>query len=433
MAFLTTADFTGKYELHIGYDEAKLEEYIDLYEPKYLRQLFGVAMYNEFMSDIDPTTNEPQSPNFKELFEPFAEDVTLYHQIESDGIKTMLKGFIFFEFARDLMTQQTSYGAVRQATENGQIANTIQSLLYVKYNEAVRSFKAIREFIYFHRNPETGQVVTVELNPLNLGTNYSTAENVVLENATSQIPIGGIASINFDPTFGGTGYTTDLTNVPIFDPTLSGTGGTVDITTDGNQVLTITINQQGTGYLENYLVYVDAGNQDCQFEISTITYETVQVNPEPLGTGTVTANIDASPIGAVDGFFLSNTGTGYTDGEYGVVGGFGTGMTVAVTVDPLDLTGAVFTCEVVEQGTGYEGGDLLTIQGGNVDAEITVTSVTIGEVQSVTLVDRGVGFKIGDQLTIMNGDQNCNVEVTYVGIGDRGNYNGLEILYTHWL
>lgn len=430
MAFLTPEDFTGKYELHIGYDEAKLEEYIDLYEPKYLRRLFGVAMYNEFMTDIDPATNEPQSPNFKELFEPFAEDLTFYNQIESDGIKTMLKGFIFFEFAKDLMTQQTSYGAVRQSTENGQIANTIQSLLYVKYNEAVRSFKAIREFIYFHRNPETGQVVTVELNPLNLGTNYTTANNVVLQNATTQNYIGGIDVINF-PIQAGTGYTTDLTNVPVLST--NGIGATVDITTDGNQVLTITVNQQGTGYLENEVVQVGAGNNDCPFDILTVTYETVQVNPEPLGTGTVTANIEASPIGAVDGFFLSVAGTGYVDGEYPVLGGFGAGMTVAITVDPLDPAGAVFTCEIVEQGTGYIGGDLVYIQGGNVDAEITITSVTLGEVQSVTITDGGIDFKIGDQLTIMNGDQNCNVEVTYIGIGNRGNYNGMEILYTHWL
>lgn len=426
--FLTPSDFTGKYELHLGHDEPKLISYIEQYEPKYLQLLFGASMYQEFMSDIDPITNEPQSPNFLELWNPIAVDNNLLHIIQSDGIKTMLKGFIYFEFARDLMTTMTPYGAVKQATENGTINNTIQTLLYVRYNEAIRNFKAIREFIYYNQNPPTGQVVTVELNPINLGTNYLSG-TVPLLNLTQTNIIGEVLSFTQDTA--GSGYTTDLTNVPTTTAG-AGTGLTVDITTDGDAVLTVTINQGGLGYLPTDTVTIDAGNLDCQLTITDSSVEIIQINPEPLGDG-ATATITAETIGTVNGQFLSVAGSGYSDGEFSVFGSTGTGMLVAVTVDPLDPTGQVFTLDLVEGGEGYTAGDTVYIQGGNGDAEITITSVTEGKVTEIQIANGGVGYKIGDQLLVDGGNQDCVVEVTYIGIGDRKNYNGVELLYAYWI
>ena len=68
MPLITTQDFINKWELSTGmYSTAKLSEYIDRYEPQYLRQLFGVDLYNAFISDLE--NNVPRSPNFKLVFD----------------------------------------------------------------------------------------------------------------------------------------------------------------------------------------------------------------------------------------------------------------------------------------------------------------------------------------------------------------------------
>ena len=73
MALITTSDFINKWELSTGmYSTNKLTEYIERYEQQYLRQLFGVDLYNAFVSDLD--SNIPQSPNFKLVFDPLYVD-----------------------------------------------------------------------------------------------------------------------------------------------------------------------------------------------------------------------------------------------------------------------------------------------------------------------------------------------------------------------
>ena len=133
--FLTPSDFTGKYELHTGmYDTAKLQSYIDKFEERYLRELLGVDLYNEFISDLHPTLNVPKSPNFIKIFQPLYEDVTMYSMLESEGMLEMLKGFIYFEYAKDQMMQQTTFGGVQQKAENSKVLNSLQTLIYNRYN-----------------------------------------------------------------------------------------------------------------------------------------------------------------------------------------------------------------------------------------------------------------------------------------------------------
>jgi len=74
--FLTVQDFTGKYQLSTGmYDVTKLQDYIIRYEKRYLIELFGANLYDEFISDL--VLNVPKSPNFLKVFNPFYENVTL--------------------------------------------------------------------------------------------------------------------------------------------------------------------------------------------------------------------------------------------------------------------------------------------------------------------------------------------------------------------
>jgi hypothetical protein len=211
------------------YSTAKLTEYINRYEPQYLRQLFGVELYNEFVSDLN--ANVPKSPNFKLVFDPLYVDENLYYMIESRGILDMLKGFIYFEYAKDLMNQMTPYGNVQQTAENSVVVNTLQTMMFARYNESISTYQSIRNYILTNRSMKLGQAVTGALT--NAGTGYTTATDV--------------------STSGGTG-----------------TGCTVDVVETGGVIDSITINKTGDGYKVGDVLTIVGGNNDGTITLSYV-------------------------------------------------------------------------------------------------------------------------------------------------------------------
>ena len=239
---ISIQDFTGKYQVSTGmFDQAKLQDYINRYEPRYLKELFGITLYNDFQSDL--LNNVPQSPNFLVLFNPLSEDLgyNFYYfngiyegvnQLDSEGIKEMLKGFIYFEYVKDLSNQITPIGLVKPDNENSTVANTLFSMMYTRYNEAIRSYNSIRDFIRYTTAPPLGQAVTLNL------------------------------------TSGGTGYV-NQTNVSLTGGT--GTGLKVDIIEDGSGVVDeVTITQTGTGYTIGDTFTLPGGNNDATIELTYV-------------------------------------------------------------------------------------------------------------------------------------------------------------------
>jgi hypothetical protein len=417
--FLTPSDFTGKYELHTGmYVNEKIIDYINRYEKRYLVQLFGEKLYNEFVNDIDPLTKEPKSPNFIKLFTPFVYDVTLYETLISEGILDMLKGFIYFEYSKDNFNQQTVYGNVQQKAENSKVVNTLQTLIYNRYNEAITTFRAIRDYIYLNYDEPLGQVVEVN----QTGNNGQTYVNAINVN-TQFVGSGNVTTTTV--TNVGTGYANN-TNVAT-STAGSGTGLTVDYTDDGaGGVDTVTIVNPGSGYVVGDIVTILDGNVDATLTIDSAT-------PLITGPGTgLTVDIEANGIGGVDGFVLLTPGTGYIDGVFTLSNGTGSGFELSVTADLTtgEITGVV---EVINGGSGYSVNDVLTLDGGNLDATFEVLTLTNGAITSVIINQQGVNYSIGDVVTINGGDGLAEIELTYVGVGNYGVYNGKQKQYAYWL
>jgi hypothetical protein len=230
MALITTSDFINKWELSTGmYSTAKLTEYISRYEPQYLRQLFGVDLYNSFVSDL--SANIPQSPNFKLVFDPLYVDENLAFMIESRGVLDMLKGFIYFEYAKDLMNQQTPFGNVQQTAENSVVVNTLQTMMYARYNESITSYQSIRSYMLSNSTMKVGQAVTIALD--NTGTSYTTSTDV----ATS----GG-----------------------------NGSGCSVDITETGGVIDSVTLNNVGDSYQVGDILTIVGGDNNATINLSYV-------------------------------------------------------------------------------------------------------------------------------------------------------------------
>jgi hypothetical protein len=332
------SDFTGKYEIHRGlYDQSKLQDYIDIYEKRYLIELLGANLYSEFMSDLD-TFNVPESPNFLQIYNPFYEDQNLIldNQILiSEGMKQMLKGFIYFEYLKDTTNQTTPNGMAIPSNENSTTATTLYSMIYTRYNEAIRTYRAIQWYII---------------------TNYNA-------------PIG--------------------------------------------QLLNVAILNEGNGY-DGYLWY------------SNLTQGT--------GTGGV-LEFTSWGINGIRAFTPSSVGSGYTNGSICPLFGIG-GATVKVFTTPSGVPNSI---SIVEAGSGYSIGDVLTIDGGNNDQDITVVSpLGNGEIQNLEIYEAGQGYSVGDVFTLAS-DSHPNTGtlgtaiVVKVGLGNFTKFNGVRKSMVYWL
>ena len=323
--FLTPNDFTGKYEISTGmYDTPKLQSYIDRYEATYLRHLFGVSMYNDLLSDLD-VNNVPQSPNYEKLFLPFAEDVTLYAQLESLGVLDMLKGFIYFEYYKDLVNLATPYGGVKPSAENSTIVGTTSSTMYTRYNEAVKTYRAIRDYIYLNNPSPTGQLVSLSVEA------------------------------------GGTGYVT-ASNVPLISLVPTATGGIVDIVANLiGGIGSTSLLTAGTGYTAG--IYLVTGG---------------------TGSGAV-VEISDDGLGGVSSVTIIDAGIGYTDLDVITIDGGNLDATIEVSSTYL---GEITSVTIVDAGTGYEVDQLLDVDGGNLDAQVRATYVGKGSYSNYNGVDK---------------------------------------------
>ena len=77
---------------------------------------------------------------------------------------------------------------------------------------------------------------------------------------------GIVASLTIDTA--GNNYTTNETDVVTTGG--NGTGLTVDYTTDGNELLTVDVNNAGTGYKVGDLIIVTGGDDDAELEVSSL-------------------------------------------------------------------------------------------------------------------------------------------------------------------
>ena len=419
--FLTPTDFTGKYELHKGmYDTAKLQIYINKYEIRYLKEMLGVDLYNQFIADLTSGANPvPKSPNFTKLFYAFSEDVN-YNILDSDGMLEMLKGFIYFEYSKDGFMQQTTYGGVQQTAENSKVLNSLQSMIYARYNEAIRTYRAIQDYVLLNPNQPTGQLVTIS--EVSAGTNYTAFSG----NGINLITMS--KSVNtFTLTSGGSGYTNQ-----VYQTTGgSGSGLSVGVTANGAGAITFAyVEVAGLGYAVGDVVTILGGSGGSL----TIT----SVYPTSVGTGG-SVNFNAHNVGGVGNKTLTTGGNGYVASNVVLAtsGGIGTGCTVQVTAVSAGGSGVVTAFSIVGEGFGYGVGNVLTIIGSGLatGCTFTVTSVWNGQIYGLVLQNKGQSYKVGDFMGVpkptLNGD--ARYSVGYAGIGDYSLFKGRMKGTAYWI
>ena len=150
MALNITApsDYKGYYKLAKDcYSEKDLQLFINKYETYYICQLLGADLSKEFESDL--VNGVPQTQKFLDIFDPFclADDNNCLYQ--SEGMKEVLKGLIYYNYATSNNIKQTISGSMQNASNNSVQAsiNNIYRDGEQRYNLSIPSIRAIQWFI----------------------------------------------------------------------------------------------------------------------------------------------------------------------------------------------------------------------------------------------------------------------------------------------
>ena len=144
---ITYQDFgKGKYELHSGmYEQAKINAYIDKYEKIALIKLMGVSLYNLFVADL--VASVPVDPIYQAIYNSFEYDSGCGYIVMSEGMIDMVKGFVYFQYLKDQTNQVWVSGSVQPVGENSENVSTLNMMIYTRYNDSVRSHRAIQSYI----------------------------------------------------------------------------------------------------------------------------------------------------------------------------------------------------------------------------------------------------------------------------------------------
>ena len=155
MAILQISDFnTGRFRIPTNtFQEDDLDAFIVRVEAEYLPPMFGVELYDLFIADLAGTPQVPVSARFLQIFNPF-NDQTDEIFTQSEGIITMLKGFVYYLYIRDRVSRVTTDGLKVTTGENSDNVTAIGHDITSRFNEGVETYKVIQNFM-LNVDPDT--------------------------------------------------------------------------------------------------------------------------------------------------------------------------------------------------------------------------------------------------------------------------------------
>jgi hypothetical protein len=142
---IVKSDFVGKYALATSTkSNDNIDAYIAEYEEQILIDLLGLELFELFKADVDSGTKKPETPIYLTLYDRLNFEYC-NSLLTSFGLKNILLSIIYFYYVRDNTKKQTLNGDQKIQSEVSDPAN--QSYLLLRYNEGVKSYKAIQRYL----------------------------------------------------------------------------------------------------------------------------------------------------------------------------------------------------------------------------------------------------------------------------------------------
>jgi hypothetical protein len=139
-----TTDFkTGEFRIpKTTFQTETVQKFIDKYERKYLIRLFGRELYDLFIANL--VAGVPTSARFLAVFNEFTDENDC-GICDSDGMKEMISGFIYFHYVRRTFTRNTTNGVKQTVSENSDSLETVSADLTTRFNDSVNMYECIQK------------------------------------------------------------------------------------------------------------------------------------------------------------------------------------------------------------------------------------------------------------------------------------------------
>jgi hypothetical protein len=163
---VTPSEFKGFFKSsQNSYSKPELQLFIDKFEKLYLCQLLGANLYEDFVNDL--VDGVPQSQKYIDIFNAFCknEGRCLY---QSEGIKEMLKGFLFYEYTTTTNFQHTIAG-VQQNESDNTTQTSIENIYRngeQRFNLSVQTYKSIQWFICDNYDTYFSETIEDSMQPI---------------------------------------------------------------------------------------------------------------------------------------------------------------------------------------------------------------------------------------------------------------------------
>lgn len=152
---IVDTDFTGKFLLAKN-SFTNYTDSIAKYEEKYLRDMLGNALFELFKADVDGTTKKPVTAKYLNLYNAIHQDIDQSRQqwpfsnmqLNSEGMKIMILGFVYWEIMRDQPIANTTSGNVSASNEVANKVTYDDSNTDNRYNDSINSYNSIQYYIY---------------------------------------------------------------------------------------------------------------------------------------------------------------------------------------------------------------------------------------------------------------------------------------------
>ena len=146
--YIAESDFEGQTKVAKDiYTKSGLQKYIDKFEVEYLQDLLGCTMYEEFATDFAIIGTEPTDPKFTAIWEKFCIDGQCQDIHRSEGMKSMLSLFIYWEYLRDQFAKNNIGGMQKNEQANSTALDSQGTNVYTNYNEALETYCEIQWYI----------------------------------------------------------------------------------------------------------------------------------------------------------------------------------------------------------------------------------------------------------------------------------------------
>lgn len=144
MASITTpADFNGQYSINRNkHNEVSIQACIDSVEELVLLELFGVDFKDIVLQGV-----VDEVVIYENLYNPFNFQDSCDRIWQSKGIKEMLLGFVYWEWFATHSVAIVLDGQRENESENSKSASSLKSNNEKRYNDAVKTYRAIQAYI----------------------------------------------------------------------------------------------------------------------------------------------------------------------------------------------------------------------------------------------------------------------------------------------